>query len=612
VAYRPNPDGTVSIVDDFSGMELAAVPPETLGSLYNPGAVAAPPPMTDERTAQLTPAQQMIQSRVDAAPAPNAHVPGPQAPPPQPQRKLVGPDASPLPVPGAPQAQPATAQSGLPASGTEASPTADAVRGLLLNAMRPRAGVAVNKPERDVLKNFVVQEAPKQSEETKLAQDLAAVREQKAAAEGGMLRQAATEDIGAAYEQRRRDAQVEISGIRDQERQRDQIVGARMREIDMLGEELRSKRKDATNPNGYWEDKGAFAEILANIGMALYRGGAALAGYDPEGLANTIQKKIDNYNQAKRLEVELVGQEIDEKRTQLGDVRKQFLSRDAADAATRALMNEAVVAETASLAEHYKGADAQATAQQLVAALQARAADARAQAELAERDAVTKNWQHLEAQRGVVGGSAGGVDAALKYAVKVLNMDPLDAIRAIQEGKLALTDEQLKVAGLNKPTGRAAADLRKHAMERQILLPDGRMVYSNSPDKAKKSEETLRALDRLSGNIDRIGALAREKAAGRWSPELESQLRTLVSDNRYNVKEAIAKEALTTGEKENFDPLAGDDIGRIVNWVSDEAQLGELQGILKKRINSEMGALYEDPEASKRLTDPVKSEAEKK
>jgi hypothetical protein len=154
--------------------------------------------------------------------------------------------------------------------------------------------------------------------------------------------------------------------------------------------------------------------------------------------------------------------------------------------------------------------------------------------------------------------------------------------------------------------------LKKHAMERQILLPDGRMVYSNSPDKAGKAETTIRGLSRLQQNLTRIGELSAQKKSGRWSPELESQLRTLVSDNRYNVKEAIAKEALTSGEKENFDPLAGDDIGRIMNWVEDEAQLGELNKILTKRLNSEMGALYKDPEATDRLQDPVESKPESK
>lgn len=622
MALRQNPDGTVSVIDDVTGATLSeGVPSNLLGSLYNPGAVA-PPPASDERvagpsllsaasvspTGQQSPVQAPGMSDIARAFGPSiTMVPGPAAAP------------TPEPTPSAPSAPSPQPQASAPQPFI-ADPTADAMRESALRAMQPRPGARVDRPAKNVLRQFQVDVTPKLDPETReeldLARELGFTRAGIRAAESGQLESAMHDDAALQYEARRQEAQRELGSIRLQERDRDRIVGARMREIDMLSEELRSKRKDARfGAEAYWEDKGALGTILAKIGMALYAGGASLTGADPMGLAKEVNKQAENYNAGKRVELELLGQELDEKHSALGEVRKQFLSRDAAESATVALMNESAAAETASLAASYKSADAQNTALALINQLQVQAAEARAQAELAEKDAVTQAWQHLEAQRGVVGGSSGGEEALLRWA-KARGIPYEQAVRMVQEGQRTISPQELDIAKMQQKgeKGIGYATIEKFHAENTIQLPDGTYAYMPNQGEATRIQKVAHALPKLRNNLKRMKSIvAGVSSVDKLSPDDRAALKTLAAANGRLIKDEIG-EAMTIGEYETlWANISGGNISKIFRLANEEKELDTAIGITHQFWDKEQSKLRKVPpgvDPGEPLVPPVIEEPE--
>lgn len=605
MAFQQNPDGTVEVVDDITGLPLAGgVPPEMLGSLYNPGAVsAAPPPAPDLRLASFgggggsggttgnAPMQSMgAEGQPNAAP-PQMSIAPPVSTPGLPQSRLGAPGSG-----SAPQATPASGApateplSGLP---TEKSPL---VANYLRRAMAGSPGRRVEA--RDQLVGFNVEKAPELSEETKLERETAAIQQQRAAAEGGMLRQASAEDAALSFERQRESAQQQIAQIRDEERQRDQIVGAKMREIDMRSGELREARKGATNPEGYWEDKGQFGTVMAKIGMALYAAGASVTGADPMGLAKQINTEIDQYNQAKRLEVELIGREIEDARTQLGDVRRQFISPEAADAATRALMLESAAAETAAQGQYHKSAEAQAVAQELMAALRAQAADARAKAELAEHDAVTQAWKHMPA--GVVGGSAGGMPGLMAAARKLGITDLSEALRAADAGIIPIPKSDLELAKmeLQQRGSRGAMQRRSDVEKGLVLLPEGGVAYYPNETQKVALEKSIHAIGPWQSALKEMQSIHKKASAGgELVGDDRARLDVLQSEAASYVKEVAANEALTSGEdQEMWKKLRGASANEISILIDDEKSLEQVLKATERYNRKARGMLRQVPE----------------
>lgn len=620
MAIRQNPDGTVEIFDDVTGATLSeGVPPDMLGSLYNPGAIAPPPSEADPRLAG--PPTSSARDVSQAAVGPTGVQSPTQAPGMSDIMKAMGPSitmvpgssSSPSPTSSEPAPTPGTPAPGAaPPGSTDPSGPASSYGGLTeqglraeaLRLMQPRAGMRVNQPAKNVLRNFQVGVTPKldpeTKEETDLARELSFTKAGRYAAEGGMLESASHEDAALMYEQRKRDAQVELSGIRVQEQDRDRVVGARMREIDMLGEELRSKRKGASNPDAYWDDKGVFGTIMAKIGMALYAGGSGIAGYDPLGLTKEINAEAARYNDAKRIEVDLLGKEIEGKESQLERVRSQFISRDAAEHATRALMNESMAAETMTLSESYKSADARNTALQIVNQLQMQATEARAAAELAEKDAITQSWQHQEAMKGVVGGGP-GMDV-FKIADKMFPGDPervMKAVQLIQEQKLPASKQDFDIwkASQDKAGAAGSSMLQKYHEQGLVRLPDGRVAFTNHGElAAKQAQAVLAAMPKLRNNLKRIRQIvAGVSTISKLSPDDRAEISSLARISAPYAK-TVGKEAMTLGEwQEIWGPLVGGDIGKIFRWMNEEKQLDVAVKATRQYESYEHGQLSEPP-----------------
>lgn len=632
MALVPNPDGNgVNVIDDVTGATLSeGVPPDMLGSLYNPGAGAPPPTVPDLRTADA--------ARGGGVQAASVGPTGTQTPVSAPGMgdiaKAFAPQITMGPASGAPAPAPAPAPQAAPATATPApvdtapgssfaGPTEQALRTEALRLMQPRPGVAVNRPAKNVLQNFQVGVTPKLSpksrEELDLARELSFTRAARLAAEGGMLASASHEDEALNFERQRQEARSQLANIKMQERERDQMVGAHMRELDGLNEELRSKRKDARfGAEAYWEDKGTFGTIMAKIGMAMYAAGGAIGGFDPMGLAKEINAQAENYNAGKRVEIELLGQDIDDRRTALSEIRKQFISKDAAELATKSLMNEAMAAETQELAAHYKSAEAQNVALQLVNQLQAQAAEARAAAELAEKDAITQNWQHLEAMRGVVGGSR-GLDV-YQIAEKFFPGDPervLKATRLIQEQKLDPSKSDMDIWKANKDKAGSAgnAALQKYHMQGLVQLPQGGYGWTpHGPDAASKAQAVLHVTPKIINNLKRIKTIVAGVATiDKLSPEDRGELETLAAANARLIKGTIGEALTATEYSELWSKISGGNMKDIWKLANEEKQLDTAISSAKQFADQEMGKLRKVPpglDPGEPLVPPVPEEAD--
>lgn len=636
MAYQANPDGTYNVTDDVTGLPVLSgipsayldvpqvvAPPamgqalaaggpnaaQALGAAFGPSvtlpgaspppAAPAPPPPSVPDTGPSFPSAMPGPGVTVAGPVSSGVAPASEVPAWRRQQATGGaPPAEALVGPGA--GRPGVSGDVAGAPGAPADPTADIMQTLLAQAAIPKPGAYVNRPEADVLQGFRTERQKPISDETK--ETLREAYSDQIATQdvAQKFRAAGIAPAAEGFATRREQSIQEANTIRAREAMQNRMLTDRMAPVHEATRALR-EAKAGFNPDAYWDDKGEFGTLMTKVGIGLGAMGGAVTGR-PNEVLEQVNREIDRNVSAQLKRIEFAGDEVQSQLGLVGIMREQFDDSNAAELAARGMMLEAFAAEMQQNDMFQKSADSQAVALETVAALRTAAEESMAKAEALEAGQIAETYKHQQAFKGSVGGTKGGLEAVIAQGKKY-GLTAEQSVRLYAQGMLPPP----------KATGgeaRAQQQREKDALSRQVVLPDGRIVWASQDAIAKEKQASLNGLAELRSNIEEMERIVSEVNLGRLpASDTESRLRPLISRNRYLVQEGgIAHESLTQGERENFDPLAGGDLGQILNRVNDKATIDQLYKILDKSVRTDAAVLYADPEGKQLLAPRVAGE----
>lgn len=380
------------------------------GGLANPGAGPAPPRPAGrlaELTPEVTPAEAGVSPDVvgafggGAPPLDPAAIPDfSKVTPAKTAAAVQAAEASVAPrrpvVVGAPALSPPTAP---------AAPSAEPPRANLaaLAERMSSPGAAVKVPAHSELQGFSVKRQAPISPEAKAAVEEGFLWQADAAEEGARMLAANAAQAAAGFERQRQNAEGELDSLKKMEAARDEALRPKIADLSRRAEEIRSFRVD---PNRYWKQKGQLAEVLAHIGAGLMEAGRAFAPGMRNIAYESIKERVDGAVAAQEAELGAMKAGYDAEVNVLAELRSQFLSPEAASAATRSLLMTVAEAESKRIAAMSGSPEAIARGKELAAKFGLDAAQWRAKAEELEKGEIGETFKHFpDAVRYVGGGN---------------------------------------------------------------------------------------------------------------------------------------------------------------------------------------------------------------
>ncbi len=426
----------------------------------------------------------------------------------------------------------------------------------------------------------------------------AAQAQQQAATDLGAARGATLSEIGLAHAQRKEAADAQMADIQARQVEQENLVSRRMQVINARREELRDASKKF-DPDKYWNDKGAFGTVLAKIGLALGDAGAALAG-TKNGARESIEREIDRSIEGQRAKIDYLGEDLAGEYSILGEMQKNFQSRNAADLATRAVLNEAAAAHIDEIASYGGSTEAVAQGQATAADLRSQAATLQAQAYQDELGTVRAAYS-----RGGGGGTSFDIDRAYKVH-KMQGGTDAEFGELLATGKLSGTG-----SGPKYDLVESQRKQRQDEQERKVRLPADLAVkfgteygFASSGPEGERTRQVIAQRDTLKQNyakmrdmIAKYGTSVNDKTKGAYQ--------TLVQGNVAAMTKLELLGAIAKADQEMVDPMTGRggaDIPQSVRefmWTSDEdfvdAQILQSNTHLDQRVDQRLFELYRDP-----------------
>jgi hypothetical protein len=307
----------------------------------------------------------------------------------------------------------------------------------------------------------------------------------------------------------------------------------------------------------YWARKGGLGSFMTKLGIAFGDLGSAVTG-QPNRVYQQVRDEIEDEFNFQKSKVEHERYSIGEQRGALAEMRANFSSLDAADAAARSLMLEAAASETRAYATLITGEQARQAGLQVADQLSLESAKFRAKSEEMEADQISLTQKYKPAVASGPGKPADYVGFLSKEAAR-LGIHPLQVDEMIQRNQLPSMKGQ---------TGSGDARLQMSRIERQIVLPDTvrqrfglgsiETVYSSKSGKDIESQrQTIREGERFVRNIDRIKEILSHGSWESLPSQAKAEIQTLASWNAYKVKKTVLGEALTASEKPTWENLTG-------------------------------------------------------
>jgi hypothetical protein len=390
-----------------------------------------------------------------------------------------------MPGASAPEAAPATMSPPVAPSGPAVSRTGALLSGLTAQAVRGSPGMRTAGG--DVLQGYSVERQSPLSEEGKAGMEKAMLGSAMAAQYAGDTLSVAQREAGEQYAARREQATTELDQLRVRQQQEGMVLAEQMGVVRERAQEAREARA-TFNPSAYWDEKGALGGFAARIGIALGAIGAGIAG-GPNQVYQMVKDDIQGNIEGQRLKIEDAQAGIDVENSILAQMRTQFLSPEAAEAAARSLMAEAAAAQTLEVAAAVGSQEALANSKLAVAKVQADAAQWAAEAEQLEAGAIRETFKHVPA--GYTGGQAGGL-AGLVRLSKQTGIPVLELIQ-LNQGEAMLHPGQI---------GKPPKEEEAKAESEKLFVPGyGFARDAKSADAARElaasSSEAVRIMNRL-------------------------------------------------------------------------------------------------------------------
>ncbi|MDE2103341.1 MAG: hypothetical protein KGL39_39235 [Patescibacteria group bacterium] len=375
--YEPAPPPSVeNAPPEVSPPPMQTLPPEELApnpyvpdaSLMNAGAGAPPPSDMANAVAGTGAAPEPNQS---IAPEPVETAPPPPPPPaPNPAAPFLTPDAAPPPAstpanPAAPlgvpppkpilinpQAGPAPASQGIPASpdSTEWNPaeqktSVQSAVGAGIRIPVGGGGPVKRIPEHLVPVGGSMTQVIQQpiSPEQKAKEDAARAALESAIETSATNSAIQQQNAAAEYAAAKENADKKIADIQTDQAKRAASLEPKIADLQAQQQKLASMKVD---PERYWNNKSGFSKVVAVIAMGLLGLKAGMTGGKNEGFELLNQRISEDIN-AQRAAIDIQKGVIDTDNNILAQERAKWLSPEAAEAATRALMLQGAAAETA-------------------------------------------------------------------------------------------------------------------------------------------------------------------------------------------------------------------------------------------------------------------------
>lgn len=243
----------------------------------------------------------------------------------------------------------------------------------------------------------------------------------------------------------------------------------------------------AVKPGDWWSSKDTGHKILALISAAMF----GLAG-DPKGLQDLIDADLAD----KRLNREKL---LGARKSAIDGFRNRMMSPEAADAAERALANQAVAAEAMRLGEAAKAPEARAAAERI------------AQEHLTQFDRHTEDWARLEG--GTIRQNIANVPEHYTGGPKMSRVDAYAKLT-----KLGYTAEQ--IASALGPSGSIGGGESPDEGKRRVTFNAGEQVgYVANEGQQKEMQTLATAISGLKATYARIRELSKSSGHTIAGPE---------------------------------------------------------------------------------------------
>lgn len=410
------------------------------------------------------------------------------------------------------------------------------------------------------------------------------------------------------------EARRELGDLRTKQFQQQRELDYKMSALDRRIYETRSMA-DENPEQTYWARKGGLGTFMTKIGIALGELGSAVLHKD-NPIAKQVQDEINDEFEFQKMRLGHANQGIANQRGALAEMRANFDSVNAGDAAAKALLSESAASEIRAYAGLLQSEVQRNAAIQLADQISLDAAKFRAHSHEMESDQIALSAKHKAA-------TAGGYGKPADYGRLVGEVS-----REYKVHPLVATD-MISAGVIPSPYGggkmdRAAVEREKEAINRRIVLPQDvaqeyglpRALYTgySGADK-KKIEDTIISGAQYVKNIQRIKQLIASSHESVLGSEARAEIRTLAATNAYLTKRSVMSEALTIGERPIWSELTGEHATDFFSWESNNRKnLDVDEAQMKASIANEIGRTTIDPWSPESTVNvkPTNSKAKKK
>jgi len=469
-------------------------------------------------------------------------------------------------------------------------------RDVVNEALTGRNVYSPGRKEGDVLQSFSVERQRPLPEDVKLGQAMAYQNAIDTARTNAAALSDAQTQLALGYEKQRDAAKKQLDDIKLLDDRRDAALKPKIDAIDKQSEAIRTFKID---PDAYWRKKGAFGTMLTRIGLALGAFGSALTG-TPDTVAQMIRGEMDDEMTAQKSELDAMKSSTEAATNTLAQMRQMYLSPEASEHATRALLMESMAAETRRLAAEMGSADALAKGEEIAAKFSLDAADWRSKAAQLEGGALRELFKH---QTALAGGMVhiGPRNKAEQLMVfkKVGDVWGISTAQAVN----LWADPNASM-----PATKEEAAMRQQAQKLQFQVnqtslrdPEtGLRLYAPNKERADKWAIGFPALVEMKRNLIEIKEIYKKDPTGisaGYNTKLRGQISAKVSNALSNAKNAIVGDAIQKEEAERLSSMTGKSATDFINFVNEEAQWNEGINLIDQRIRDIRAQLRTEDDA---------------
>lgn len=442
-------------------------------------------------------------------------------------------------------------------------------------------GYTAPQPARDVKRAFTVQKGIKNNPQTLAELQAAFANRANISNAGAQAVPTALEQVAATHAQAAEEARQEVAAIRNRQRAQEAELQGRMKYLDQHIARI-NNLADRDVLNEYLGNQNFGTRLMVGLGAL----GSALTGA-PNFAFENIKMELNAALQQQKSRLEMGHETTKDALNAYAQMRATYTSPEAADNAALALMTQATQQTVLHAAARVSKEETRTKYFDIAGQLGIEAALAKQAAEQAEADKIAESWQHKEAVQG------GYTPPRRRSMLERIALGGKKGITPDQVMELARGHAMPAKGGAGKTRGEV--DLMKAVAERQVVLPDGKVLYAPDSTTQRQVQSAITDGKLFVDTTKKLLKLGDGKLTSLVGTDYATA-GVLVNENIYYLKNSLLGEALNSKEAEFFQHMTGSDmLNYLTTDASAQRKLEQALEGANARMEAQKSKLYTKP-----------------